>query len=102
MIPDNVTSIGDAAFRGCTGLTCMTIGNGVTSIGSSAFRNCYSLTDITYTGTKTQWNGIDKGNGWNDKTGPTSSTAQTATFQNDPLPGCSGMPGNGGAVWKKY
>lgn len=38
-IPDSVTSIEWAAFSGCTGLTSVTIGNGVTSIGNSAFYN---------------------------------------------------------------
>lgn len=41
-----VTSIGDAAFDGCTGLTSVTIGNYVTSIGEYAFRDCSGLTSI--------------------------------------------------------
>ena len=45
-IPDGVTSIGSAAFDGCTGLTSVTIGNGVTSIDSAVFYNCTNLTDI--------------------------------------------------------
>ena len=47
VIPDSVTSIGDCAFFGCTGLTSATIGNGVTSIGDSAFKGCTGLTSIT-------------------------------------------------------
>ena len=42
----SVTSIGDYAFRGCSGLTSITIPNNVTSIGESAFYNCKSLTSI--------------------------------------------------------
>jgi hypothetical protein len=46
-VPNNVTSIGDNAFYGCTSLTNIVIGNSVTSIGSSAFSSCYSLTSVT-------------------------------------------------------
>ena len=42
-----VTSIGKYAFRGCTGLTSVTIGNSVTIIGSFAFFACTGLTSVT-------------------------------------------------------
>jgi hypothetical protein len=46
-IPNSVKSIGDATFDNCTALTGITIPNGVTSIGSYAFRRCTGLTSVT-------------------------------------------------------
>lgn len=46
VIPNTVTSIGNGAFRGCTGLTSIEIPETVISIGNSAFAWCYGLTDI--------------------------------------------------------
>ena len=40
VIGDSVTSVGNYAFHGCSGLTSVTISNNVTSIGESAFLNC--------------------------------------------------------------
>ena len=48
-IPNSVTSIGQSAFYYCKGLTSVTIGNSVTSIGQSAFYNCSGLTSIEIT-----------------------------------------------------
>ncbi len=47
VIPNSVTSIGEGAFSGCTGLTSITIPESVTSIGSSAFYGCTGLTSVT-------------------------------------------------------
>ena len=46
-LPNSVTSIGDGAFRGCTGLTELTLPNSVTSIGDCAFYGCSGLTELT-------------------------------------------------------
>jgi hypothetical protein len=45
-IPDSVESIGNGVFAGCTGLTQVTIPDSVESIGIEAFRDCTSLTHI--------------------------------------------------------
>ena len=47
VIPNSVTSIGSAAFGGCTGLTSITIPNSVTSIGDRTFYGCSTLTSVT-------------------------------------------------------
>ena len=47
-IPNSVTSIGDWAFSGCSGLTSVTIGNSVTSIGFGAFYGCTGLTSVIW------------------------------------------------------
>ena len=47
VIPNGVTTIDEAAFHSCTGLTSVTILNSVTTIGRSAFAGCAGLTSIT-------------------------------------------------------
>ena len=46
IIPSCVTSIGDGAFSGCSGLVSVTIPSSVTSIGISAFNECSGLTSL--------------------------------------------------------
>src|SRR5579871_4181151 len=45
-IPNTVTSIGSFAFDGCAGLSSITIPDGVTSIGAYAFKDCWSLANV--------------------------------------------------------
>ncbi len=46
VIPESVTSIGDYAFHGCSGLTSVDIPDSVTSIGEDAFSGCSGLTSV--------------------------------------------------------
>lgn len=46
IVPDGVTSIKDAAFIGCTGLSSITIPNSVTSIGEDAFKDCSDIASV--------------------------------------------------------
>ena len=46
IIPQSVTSIGDYAFFGCSGLTSITIPSSVISIGIQAFWFCNNLTSV--------------------------------------------------------
>lgn len=48
IIPQGVTNIGDKAFYGCSGLTSISIPQGMASIGENAFQQCYGLTSITF------------------------------------------------------
>jgi len=54
-----VTSIGDGAFYGCTGLTGVTIPDSVTSIGDWAFFACTSLTEITVDALNSVYSSLD-------------------------------------------
>ena len=46
-IPNGVTTLGEYAFNGCTGLTNITLPDSLTTIKQSAFSNCTRLTNIT-------------------------------------------------------
>ncbi|MBR4621366.1 MAG: leucine-rich repeat domain-containing protein [Salinivirgaceae bacterium] len=47
IIPDDVESIGDYAFYGCSDLTSVTIPNSVKSIGDNAFSGCLKILSLT-------------------------------------------------------
>jgi len=57
-IPNSVTTIANAAFRFCSGLTSVTIPNGVTSIGNNAFQKCTGLTSVTIPNSVTTIGGV--------------------------------------------
>ena len=55
VIPNSVTSIGEAAFYHCKGLISVTIPEGVTSIGKDAFGGCTGITTINIPAKKTDY-----------------------------------------------
>ena len=68
IIGSNVTKIGNSAFKGCTGLTSVTIPGSVTQIGTHAFEGCTGLSSVTIPGSVTQIGN----NAFQDCTGLTS------------------------------
>lgn len=50
-VGNNMTLIGNQAFRGCTNLKSVTIGEAVSVIGEWAFRDCSSLESVTFKNT---------------------------------------------------
>lgn len=48
LIPNSVTSVGDAAFEYCYKITNLTIPGSVTKIGYAAFAGCTQLSTVTY------------------------------------------------------
>ena len=88
-IPNRVTSIGYQAFEDCTGLTSVTIGNSVTSIGYETFKGCTGLTSITIPNSVTEigWFAFSGCTGLTSITIPNSVTEiGSSAFE-----GCTGL-----------
>ena len=94
-----VTSIGNSAFSGCSGLTSVSIGNSVTSIGHWAFERCSGLTSITIPNSVTSIGGdvfsgcsgltsivVNKGNSVYDSRNNCNAIIKTST--NELVLGC--------------
>ena len=84
-IPNSVTSIEYAAFSGCTGLTSVTIPNSVTEIGSRAFKDCRGLTSVTIP------NSVKYLSGFDGCTGLTSVTIPNSVTYLSGFDGCTGL-----------
>ena len=69
ILPGGLIDMGEWVFARCKGLISITIPDGVTKIERNAFYGCESLSDINYTGTKAQWNSIEKNDSWDRGTG---------------------------------
>ena len=88
-IPSSVTSLGDDCFYGCWGLTSITIPSSVTSLGDFCFYGCRGLTSITIPSSVTSlgyecfWNC----SGLNSITIPSSVTSLGESC----FDGCSGL-----------
>ncbi len=101
VIPGTITSIGESAFSGCSGLTSVTLPNGLTHIDSYAFYGCSGLTSITLPGTLT----TIEGSAFRDCSGLTSvilpaSVTSISHWGTNPFSGCNNLasivvePGN--------
>ena len=54
----------DKTFSGCESLTGVTLGKSVNLILPDTFKDCGSLKEITYQGTKQEWQAVEKRDGW--------------------------------------
>ena len=99
VIPNSVTSIGDCAFYGCSGLTELTLPNSVKSIGESAFCGCSGLEKITVESGNSRYDSRDNCNSIIDKktntliAGCKNSVIPNSVARIDGLAfcGCSGL-----------
>ena len=83
-----VASLGASCFKGCTGLTSITISSSVTSLGASCFEYCSGLTSITIPSSVTSLgNYCFEGCGLTSITIPSSVTS----LGNYCFEGCSGL-----------
>ena len=89
IIPNSVTSIGNLAFSGCTGLSSVAIPNSVTSIGWDAFSGCTGLSSVTIPNSVTS---IDE-SAFSGCTGLSSVTISNSvtSIEASTFSGCTGL-----------
>lgn len=63
-LPDSIEIIDSGAFDICHSLERITIPSGVKFIGSGAFYQCSKLTDVSFDGSKAEWDAIKKEDPW--------------------------------------
>ena len=63
-LPDSIEIIDSGAFDICHSLERITLPSGVKFIGSGAFYQCSKLTDVSFDGSKAEWDAIKKDNPW--------------------------------------
>ncbi len=59
-LPEGLECITEGSFSGCSSLKTVSIPGSVTSIHSSAFNGCSKLELVMFSGSKEQWDAIDK------------------------------------------
>lgn len=69
IISEGVECVESWAFEGCSALETVNIPLSIKSIASGAFALCDKLHTFNYSGTKEQWNSIEKADDWDSRLG---------------------------------
>ncbi len=66
---ENMLSIGDSAFENCSSLSVAYLPKSLENIGKRAFSECINLSEIHYPSKTIKWNEIEKGENWDYNAG---------------------------------